>query len=79
MLGTAEQPNLKTDWRQISYFDNPREKDSNNFRKSLRFRPDGSLALEIARTPTEGFYRRFARDGTVVSYEHLRGYKRVAA
>jgi hypothetical protein len=78
VLDSSTRPNGKTDWRQVSYFDNPREKDPNGFRKIRRFRPDGTLALEIDRTATEQFDRTFAPDGTVISYEHLRGYQRIA-
>lgn len=78
VLQAPAKPDLKTDWRQISYFDDPQEKDANQFRKILRFRPSGQLALEADRTSTQQFDRTFYRDGSIASYEFLSGVKRVA-
>ena len=67
-------PDTKGYAREISYFASRRDKDSNNFRKYLVYRPDGTLTSESDRSADgkEQFDRAFYRDGSLASFAHYK-------
>ncbi len=78
VVEASDKPDLTTDWKQLSYFDKPRA-ESGETNKLLRFRPDGSLALEIDYNSKDQYSREFYPDSSLASYELTIGNKLVAA
>jgi len=81
VLDASQKPDLKTDWRQVRYFDTASEKDPSKFRKLLTLQADGRPDSETDRDGRQQFIRTFRRDGTVGFYEQIQTdrYKAIAA